>query len=723
MKENKIIQLTDREHILKRSSMYIGGITPIKKECYLLEDKKTDLSPTKLQNTQNKFVLSEVEYIPGFLKIIDEIIDNSVDEGIRTSFEFSNLIKIIIKRKSIPTTNTNTTTNTNPSLSFQIIDNGRGVPLTLINDTPMAVLAFTEARAGGNFDDKHKANGIGMNGIGSFLTNVYSKYFEVITTDGKNALILKSSNNAENFTYEITDSKNKKVQSIFGTGTGTGSGTGLGTGSGTSVEFFPDLEKFNLNTNTTNTKTDTISDIYIKLLMNRCFLLSQSFPLLKFVFQDDNSGPSPSRSKSSPELIKNLPPKKFLEMFSEKSDTLNQDTKDTKDTKDNKEFNDFEMIQEDNYFFAIFSNPDDDFKQFSYVNGLNISRGGTHIDYIMSNTVSRLKDALSKKYKSIKTGDIKNKLRIICVFREFNNLQFDSQTKELVTNSSKQIKDYLGEIDFDNFVKKILKNQKIISLITEIYKIKEEFEKRQELKKLDKTKKEIISDKYTPAIKTKKYLALCEGRSAFSGILPSLGRNEFGYYELKGKPLNAYGSEQKKFTDNQELSELYSIIKNEEYDNILIATDADADGSNITALLLGFFKKYLPELLTNKKIKRLKTPLLVLKKNKKIDKWFYDFNSFNTFNSNSNSNSETNSDSDKTNKQIHYDIKYYKGYGTWEPNDLKFIIEKENGIQNMMETFNDDDNHKTNLDYWLLSEYSDKRKEFIIDNDFNINRI
>ena len=44
--------------------------------------------------------------------------------------------------------------------------------------------------------------------------------------------------------------------------------------------------------------------------------------------------------------------------------------------------------------------------------------------------------------------------------------------------------------------------------------------------------------------------------SALGGLLPSLGRNEKAYYMLKGKPLNAYSSSQKKFIDNKELSGL-----------------------------------------------------------------------------------------------------------------------------------------------------------------------
>ena len=49
--------------------------------------------------------------------------------------------------------------------------------------------------------------------------------------------------------------------------------------------------------------------------------------------------------------------------------------------------------------------------------------------------------------------------------------------------------------------------------------------------------------------------------SALGGLMPVLGRENVGYYTLKGKPLNAYSQPQKKFTQNKELSGLYQIIQ------------------------------------------------------------------------------------------------------------------------------------------------------------------
>ena len=52
---NTIVELTDREHVLKRPSMYIGGIDSTSSNEYILEN--------------NKITNKEVQYIPALVKI------------------------------------------------------------------------------------------------------------------------------------------------------------------------------------------------------------------------------------------------------------------------------------------------------------------------------------------------------------------------------------------------------------------------------------------------------------------------------------------------------------------------------------------------------------------------------------------------------------------------------------------------------------------------------
>ena len=586
--------------------MYIGGISKTKSHDYILED--------------NKIQYKEVEYVPGLIKIINEIIDNAVDEAIKTNFEYANTISVQISTVEQKIT---------------IQDNGRGIPVKKSGDHYLPELCWNHARAGSNFDDEENQGQMGTNGVGSYATAVFSDLFIGETDDGKNKYKIIIENNAESYEEKILKSTGK---------------------TGTKVSFIPDLRRFNLN---------EIDEIHQKIVYQRLLNLSMSFPEITFKFNNRkvNTGTF----------------KKYVSLYNDA----------------------FEIYETQDYRFAVIANPTDDFKHFIYVNGLYIKNGGTLVDLITNNIVQRIREKLQRKYKSIKPGDIKNKLMIVGFFKGFKNLRFDSQTKERITNSFKEVSEYLGDIDYDKLSQKVLRNKDIIEPITEIYRIKEEFKKRQELKKLSKTKKKIKSEKYLPATKKKKVLFLCEGASAVGGLMPSLGRDEYGYYELRGVPLNAYDASSQKFTQNKELTELFQIAQNEDYEYICTATDADADGSHIKGLLLGFFKKYLPEFLEQNRFGELRTPVQAAIKNKKMVKWTYELG-------------------------VGIELKrgeigkYFKGLGSWNAKDLKHVVDTD-GIENMISMFKIDD--EKIIDDWLNTKKSDIRKEYIQENEFDITGI
>lgn len=597
-----IKKLTEREHIISRPSMYIGAVDLTKTNEYIFED--------------DKIQYKEVQYVPGLIKIINEIIDNSVDVAIKTDFKSSNEIEVKIDDKSV-----------------FVKDNGTGIPIMKNSDGHyLPELCWNHARAGSNFDDDKNRTQIGMNGVGSYATACFSKKFTGHTDDGKNSYKIVIKDNASNFTEEV---KSTKLQ-------------------GTSVTFEPDLEKFGLS---------NIDETHQNIIKQRLINLSMSFPLITFKFNGKKINVNSF--------------KKYVSLFNESS----------------------EIYETEDYRFAILPNDEDDFRQFSYVNGLKIPDGGTHIDIISNNIVTRLRDKLLKKYKTIKPGDIKNKLMIVAFLKNVKNTKFNSQSKEKITNGAAEINVYFGEIPYDNIVNKIFKNSAIIDPITEVYRIKEEFKKRQELKDLNKTVKKIKSDKYLPSIGVKKYLLLVEGESALGGLSPVLGRKECGYYTLKGKPLNAYSAPQSKFTQNTELSELYKIIQNEGYQYVIYATDQDLDGYHIRGLLTGFFIKYLPEL--KGKIGMLNTPVIGVKKNNKLVNWFYSLN-------------------DEVKLKSGETSKYFKGLGSWKEADLKYIVEQD-GLQKMINLFEWDNDEI--IDDWLSDSKSDKRKEYIQANEFSIAKL
>lgn len=213
--------LTDASHIRKRFSMYGGSQVP---------QEETVFMDAEFQ---------QVKLVAGLLKIINEIIDNSIDEHVRTKREYANKIDVKIDDKG----------------AITVTDNGRGIPAVKV-DTPdgpeyQMVSAFTRARAGSNFDDENRES-IGMNGVGSMITFVTSTRFEAKSCDGKTEVKLIG--------------KNGQVEKIE---------TKASTTKGTTIKFTPDYEFFGM---------ENIDDTHIKLVEERVKSLALAFDTIKFKF-------------------------------------------------------------------------------------------------------------------------------------------------------------------------------------------------------------------------------------------------------------------------------------------------------------------------------------------------------------------------------------------------------------------------------------------------------
>ena len=421
-----------------------------------------------------------------------------------------------------------------------------------------------------------------------------------------------------------------------------------------------------------------IDQVYFDLLYQRLLCLSITFPNIKFTFNGKRIS---------------VNDKKFLKMFSENIETF----------------------VFDKGFIGVFPNESDEFSFFTYVNGIHLNRGGNHIDYISQQLVAPIRSKLERKYKTIKPADIKNRLSIVCFFRDFANPKFDSQTKETLTNSPSEISNYLSDsINFEDAAKKILKNESIINPIIDTFKIKEELKSRQELRATKKIK--IKSDKYLSSTGDKKYLLLVEGLSARAGLSGALGRNGFAYYAGRGVPLNAYDATTQKITANEELKDIVNILeldlfskdsdKTISFDKIVIATDADIDGDFITSQYIGWFVKFAPNLFNEGKIAKLRTPLVILKDNKnKPVKYFYSLNEFKEF--------ETSNDLFK------YKIEYLKGLGSWDK-DAFIKLFDENGFEYYLQDLQLDELGKQYVNDWLSGKEADKRKQYLRDYTLNI---
>ena len=178
--EKKYQKLTDTEHVLLRPGMYVGSIKPHTEEVFL---------PMK---GKDQFQLTEVTYNPGFLKLFDEIVSNSVDEHKRNTK--LNKVKVNIDMSTG---------------LISIWDNG-GIPVKIHKeyDEWVPEMIFSNLKAGSNFDDTEDRVVVGTNGVGSTLTNIFSKEFTIETCDGKKQFVQTFKNNMSDRTKaKITNKK------------------------------------------------------------------------------------------------------------------------------------------------------------------------------------------------------------------------------------------------------------------------------------------------------------------------------------------------------------------------------------------------------------------------------------------------------------------------------------------------------------------------------------
>jgi DNA topoisomerase-2 len=220
---------------------------------------------------------------------------------------------------------------------------------------------------------------------------------------------------------------------------------------------------------------------------------------------------------------------------------------------------------------------------------------------------SHLAKAITKKNKKggeVKASFIKNHLAIFvnCLIE---NPAFDSQTKEFMTSKPK---DFGSTCKLsDSFLKKLEK-----SAIVENVLAFSQFRDRQALKNKSGKKKAKLTgiDKLDDAnfagtAKSKDCtLIITEGDSAKSLAMAGLsviGRDYYGVFPLRGKPLNVRDAPIKAVTSNEEIKNVVEImglkfqtvydetnIKQLRYGHLMIMADQDNDGSHIKGLIINF---------------------------------------------------------------------------------------------------------------------------------------
>ena len=177
----KYKKLTDIEHVLLRPGMYVGSI----------KHRTDNISVYD----GDKFKTESVTYNPAFLKIFDEIVSNSVDEHRRNPRKLNKLDVLV-----------------NPEKGAILVKDNGGIVVDKHpeHDEWIPELIFSNLKAGSNFDDSEERLVAGTNGVGSTLTNIFSKAFRIRTSDGKKAFSQKFANNmTSKDTAEVSKAKSK----------------------------------------------------------------------------------------------------------------------------------------------------------------------------------------------------------------------------------------------------------------------------------------------------------------------------------------------------------------------------------------------------------------------------------------------------------------------------------------------------------------------------------
>lgn len=231
---------TPREHILTRPDTYIGDIELTNENMWTL-----DIKESESKNLEFEMKYKKIKFVPGLLKLFDEIIVNSRDHSVND--KTCDTIKVEINKEE---------------KYISIYNNGNnGIPVEMHPKFNKMVpsMIFGELLTSSNYDDSKKRTTGGRNGYGSKLVNVFSTKFTVMVGDPNNNLYFEQTwtDNMSNSEKYKTKKYNKK--------------NGF-----TKVVFYPDFEKFGI---------EDFNDHY-ELFAKRCVDICGSEKQLKLYFNE-----------------------------------------------------------------------------------------------------------------------------------------------------------------------------------------------------------------------------------------------------------------------------------------------------------------------------------------------------------------------------------------------------------------------------------------------------
>ena len=618
--EEKYKELSERDHCLLRPGMWIGSIKDEERQCFVYDD-----------NT-GKMTMEDIMYSPGMLKLFDEVLSNSCDEFRRKDNMGLTQVDIVINR------------NDN---KISIKDNG-GIPIVMHKDAKMYVpeFIFGRLRTSSNYDDSEDRQGIGTNGVGASLVNVFSKMFNIESADGKNRLIVEWTENMGKKSKPVVEPIKKHY---------------------TKTTFLIDFDRF-------DQQEKGITEDFIKIMHKRCIDAAAANLGLKVSF---------TVITDKDEQTTDWKFKKFEEYIDLYSDYIEED----------------DMISYKDDLKQIWICPNSSI-DVAFVNGAECSKGN-HIKAVRLPIGHAVADVLKKKHKiEVTDKGIDGKYGIFGVFN-ISNPSFNSQTKEELTTAVENFyKDGKEFIIPEDFLKKVQKSE-IVDLVLDWYKQKQEAEDLAKIRKLNRDSKKLLrSDKFincTSRISAEKELWVYEGDSAHTGARMARNPQTQATLRMRGVPLNTIGMTPTQVMKNQVFNDLvnvlglqwgeYNKVEDLKFSKMIIASDADWDGHKICGLLI-VFAMHFPELFDQGFVYRVITPIITATKGKDHRRYY------------------SQEEYDKDSKHLNgFVIKYLKGIGTQDNNDYKEMMQNPRLIK-----FTKDDLADMMLRKWFGKGQADTRR-------------
>lgn len=549
----------------------------------------------------------------GLNHLIYEIVDNSVDEHLAG---YCSEIIVTLEKDG----------------SATVEDNGRGIPVDINEQVgrPAVEVVFTTLHAGGKFGDgNYKISG-GLHGVGSSVVNALSLWLEVnVKRDGK---IYNQRYEQGKVCYDLKEAGKCRKNDT-----------------GTKVSFFPDAEIF--------------EKIYFKAdaIKSRLHETAYLNPNLTIIFINKRVGEEEEVTFHEENGIK-----AFI------SDMNKEKEKVTDIIYFKKEQDGIEVEVAFQYINDFTENIS------GFCNNIYTQEGGTHITGFKSiltstiNQYAREVGILKEKDNNFTGADVRNGL-VAVVAVKHPDPRFEGQTKTKLDNpdAEKVTKSIAGEQLTLFFDKNLETLKNVISCAEKSAKIRKA-EERTKTNLLSKSKFSIDSNGKLSNCESRKpeecEIFIVEGDSAGGSAKSARNRKTQAIMPIRGKILNVEKASMDKVLANAEIKTMINAfgcgfsegygndfdIEKLRYNKIILMTDADVDGAHIDTLLLTFFYRFMPELITHGHIYIATPPLYKVVPKKGEGEYLYDDKALEKYRK----------------KHTGFTLQRYKGLGEMDPKQL-----------------------------------------------------